>query len=356
MTRLLRDQRGVVMLEFLVALLPVMVMFLGLIQFSFIAGAKLLLRHSAAVAARAAVVVLEDSADLPGASPDLYSAAPAGLLQGGGGQRDAGSSAGLSEQGRDAMRKAASSGSRGDPILDQLQGLTRAMGRNQTRLRQIQTAAYLPLLAVSPDAADEGLGSLAGLPARSGAQDEPSVRDAIGGTASSHLLGSFLYNLGMVAVTFPQKPGARELRRRSYDVGDDVTVRVSYLFRCKVPVASLLLCDSGLGLLEGSGFPDWSRYRLARALGQSFPENLGELPAWQARAGELGRNPGGASNTAAFKGRGAEFDNVEAPDVQRLLLLRGGSRYMVLQSEATLPLQGARYYPRDAASSWKDSV
>lgn len=57
---LVRDQRGVAFLEFLVAFIPIWVFFLSLVQLCMISTARLIVKHAADSAARAAVVVLPD--------------------------------------------------------------------------------------------------------------------------------------------------------------------------------------------------------------------------------------------------------------------------------------------------------
>jgi Flp pilus assembly protein TadG len=55
-----RDCRGVVMLEFLVAFVPVLVLFLGVLQLALLAVAQLAVQHAAIAGARSASVVLDD--------------------------------------------------------------------------------------------------------------------------------------------------------------------------------------------------------------------------------------------------------------------------------------------------------
>jgi Flp pilus assembly protein TadG len=57
------DDRGAVLVEFVVAIVPVLMVFFSLAQLSAIASASLLVRHAAFVAARAAAVVNPGMAD-----------------------------------------------------------------------------------------------------------------------------------------------------------------------------------------------------------------------------------------------------------------------------------------------------
>lgn len=56
-TKLRRDTRGAVLAEFMIAIVPILMMFFSFIQLSKMAAARLVLKHSAIVAARAAAVI-----------------------------------------------------------------------------------------------------------------------------------------------------------------------------------------------------------------------------------------------------------------------------------------------------------
>ena len=340
---LLRAQSGVVMMEFLIALLPVMIAFLGMAQFSMAAVAKLLVRHSAVVGARAAVVVLEESVDVPGTPEELYDGAPAGDLQ----LDDSGDDP--AEENGAALAQAGNQVNNSSPLQDQIQGLMEIVDRGHSRIAQIRTAAYFPLLAISPDLLSDGFGFLFGSDALS--SERQTVEGAIGETGILRLAGAFLYNLGAVAVTFPTGPGADETKEGPYAHGDEVTVRVTYMMRCNVPIASLLLCDSGLALLVGTAFIDpglWWELRNLRdteaVREQNLPEFIGRVQS------ALERYERRQERIDSWGEHQEELDQAESPVVQTLLMLRPGARYMLIQAEATLPVQSARYYPRAEAS------
>lgn len=69
------DRRGAVYVEFLVAFLPVFFFFLSLVQFTFLQGANLVVKHAATTAVRAAIVVLHDD-------PSHYDDVPTGRATG----------------------------------------------------------------------------------------------------------------------------------------------------------------------------------------------------------------------------------------------------------------------------------
>lgn len=60
MERLNKDTRGAVYVEFLIAFMPVFMMFLGLVQLADLHQANIIVNHSAMMAVRSAVVILHD--------------------------------------------------------------------------------------------------------------------------------------------------------------------------------------------------------------------------------------------------------------------------------------------------------
>jgi hypothetical protein len=192
------DDRAVVTVEVLLALLPVLLAFLGAVQLSFVAAARLVVAHSAIVAARSAAVVLDDD-------PRFYGGEPRGHV--GGSRR---------------------SGSRGTPpspsgtVTDPL-ALLGAEAEGEGRLAVIRRAAAAPLAALAPDPSEmvRWLG-----------QEPPSVRSAIGAPG----LGRIALGLGAwgdVALVVKVEAPPSE---------DTVVVRVGYLFHCGVPLAARFSC------------------------------------------------------------------------------------------------------------------
>ena len=68
---LFRDQSGVVLLEFLIAFVPLWTLFVCAVQLAFIAQASLIVKHAADSAARAAIVVLPDDPNEYGGEPQM---------------------------------------------------------------------------------------------------------------------------------------------------------------------------------------------------------------------------------------------------------------------------------------------
>lgn len=347
-----RDARGVVMAEFLVAIFPVMIAFLGFTQFCFMGIAKLAVRHSAVLAARAAVVVIEEADGIPGAPVNIYGGFPAGGLEINNPNPNAssnkqGSAAGIAASQNEiggVSQVASNSGS----TRQTMDGLLGSYERTSTRMKQIRTAAYWPLLAISPSMVDDGMDIGSAL---SSGELFPKMRvkNAIGKSDSTRILGSFLYNLGAVAVSFPTGFGSAQLRTSGeFEKPDQlVTTRVSYLFRCQVPFVSWVMCASGWSLMFGDAWVDpFLIRRVVKTVGEP-PRRVQDMPEWvddwkrtQAMHDQLQKR------VDSFGGRKLEFEQVEWPFMLDVLLAWPGSRYIVLSAEAELPLQGANYYPR----------
>lgn len=179
---LTKDARGAVMVEFLVAFVPVFVLFLGSVQLLLIAVADLVVRHAAITGARAAVVVLSDEAR-------FYAGERPGSV--------------------------ASDGQ---------------------RLSAIRGAVSFPLAAIAPEPqvrASLGAGTPTTLASELGSA--PATRFA-STLASDDTLWT--------AVTFPVTPGKPALHQGSVPTNRAVTLRATHLFRCGVPLAATLICST----------------------------------------------------------------------------------------------------------------
>jgi len=206
----LRDVRGAVYVEFLLVFMPVFMLFLAVVELGFMYGARLVVQHAATRAARAAVVILDDD-------PERYDDEPRGQL-------DLNGSAG-GESPIAAFMSGAGLGS----------GAADAGGG--PRFRDIRSAAVIPLLAIAPSARHLELDAAAG-----------SIGSEIGDPADRAAAGAQHYNQAGLAVTFPTAPRASSFRT-SFGKEDLVTVRVTYLFHCAVPLVSQIMCDSREGTI-----------------------------------------------------------------------------------------------------------
>ncbi len=188
----MRDRRtmrnsGAVYVEFLVVIIPFLTLFLGLTQLALVYSAQLMVEHAAARAVRAAVVILPDDHE----EAD-YGGVPLNQV-------------GTSGEGLEAYATAPSGG----------------------RLAAIGDAARLTLSPVAPS-----MDSIA----------SSSVAGAISGNGALGLaLGALGWNEWAVAVTFVDSEGGYVT---SFEPRGPVTARVTFLFRCAVPMARRLMCSS----------------------------------------------------------------------------------------------------------------
>ncbi len=296
--------RGAVYVEVIVCLMPVLVLFLGIVQMALLGSARLVVRHSAYRAARAAIVVLDDD-------PKKYGGAARGDLQAGGGT-DATADV------RDRLASLfAGAGSGTNPS-----GTQTGPARGPARLQAIRQAAYVPLAALAPS------------PSVFFGRQPSSLHDAL---ATSPLLrfaiGALAYNRAAAIVTVREAPGSNRIAKEVAPNGD-VTVHVTYLLHCGVPLVSRLACNP---MWDLAGYRR-VREELAR-LGDSFDPSRPEATARAMR--ELRER---FPDAERFREIHAELARAESPGLLLPLLL-GGGLFSVVEAEVTLPNQGARYHP-----------
>lgn len=291
-----RNERGATYVEFIIAFIPIFILFLGMVQMGLMYAANLVVTHSATTAARAAVVVLPDD-------PQYYEGEPINQIS----ITDvSGSASG------DAVTTFLSSiggGAGGAPPA--------AGSRGSARLNAIRSAASIPLLSVSPS-----FGQLI--------RDE-AVKQAVGGSAASRALtGAVFYNRTALAVTFPERPGSSRFRS-TFERDEDVTVRVTYMFHCGVPLVSRLMCDDYASLR--TSIPNDALDELARATASGDREMItAAVRRLRINERRLDQAEPGMEELRA----------AEAPFVAWLFMLTG-SRFKVLRAEATMRNHGAPY-------------
>ncbi|MGB0680501.1 MAG: TadE/TadG family type IV pilus assembly protein [Polyangiales bacterium] len=313
--RLRQHCEGVVMIEFLLAFFPIFLMFLGLVQLSLLFVARMVVQHAAVTGARAAIVVLDDE-------PVHYGGTPRGCLVGSGGGGGLSRLNDLADRIRQLTGMAAGRGAGRDVVLDQA-AQVRSGG---PRMAAIYRAGMLPLLSIAP-ALDQVWG-------------QSSVHRALGADSDlGRLATGIAYNLGATAVTVPEAPGAQNLRT-SVGTHDAVTVRVTHLFPCSVPVVSALMCDSVAELM--TAIPITAIKNAVRELRQG-EWNLSTLRQKYDTLQRHRRIVIGARQ--ALQRSHPAMDELAAapvPALQLLAFLHGG-RFRVYQAEATLVNQGASY-------------
>jgi len=187
-----KSERGTVYVEFLVVLMPFLTLFFGLTQLGLIYAAKLMVGHAAARAARAAIVILPDDhedADYDGVPVNQVKTSGNGTLVA-----------------YDAPDKG--------------------------RYEAIRRAARLTLAPVSPSIESYVGGSLA---------------EALGdNSALSYMAGYLGWTDFAVKLSFPDGEGGS---RTSFDANEPITVRISFLYKCSVPLARRLMCSSTAEIL-----------------------------------------------------------------------------------------------------------
>ena len=146
------------------------------------------------------------------------------------------------------------------------------------------------------------------------------LRGALDGLGTAGwIAGAAAYSYGATAVTFPEAPDSEKNRASlSWSDNEDVTVRVSYLAHCGIPIARFFMCDSGHSLFLGK---DLDFYR----------RDFKGMVAANKRVTDSKKTI--ASNMSQGVGNRTFF----------LALLFSGERFMVLSADATLPLNSAPY-------------
>lgn len=283
------DARGSVMLEFLLAFVPIFLLFLGTIQLALLAVAALVVQHAAVAGARSAVVVLPDD-------PRFYATAEGEIGQPG--KQDG---SGDFQRGLLAKLDLGDDAQFADPHPPAA-GVQRA--EDSPRMVPIRRAVHMALAAIAPDA-----WSVKQLLLPDFLLDNPqrSAWTALGPHPSSRLLvGLGAYLPVATAVTLPVEPGSSRLFERRVPADATVTVRVTHLVPCLVPVIAGLICHTLLPSLTGSGL-----------------------------------SAGGAWNDPTERAL-RELEHAPAADLQLGLLL-GQVPMAVLTAEASLPSQSAPY-------------
>jgi hypothetical protein len=284
-----------VYVEYLIASVPVFVLFLSICQICLIAAAKLVVGHAATIATRSAIVVLEDD-------PEHYGGALRGSLGAGAAGED------------NALRL----------LLQRLVGRAVAVSElgyesdgAGPRLQAIRNAAYVPLASLAPPLAflDFSVGA-----------DRGSLGRMLRNRESRLASGLLLYGRAAASVTLREGPNSERVAHEPIDPQQTVTVRVAYLYACAVPIAARLVCRAGHDVL--ARFED-------QAFGRAQHSDRRREADDAVRPRRINHRPTGYA--------------VELPGL-RLALLRSAQRFVVLEAEATLPNQGASYYQGGAAS------
>jgi len=304
----------VVYVEFLISFTCFFALFVCVVQLAIVATAKLVVQHAAVQAVRAAVVTIDDD-------PVFYDSGTRKHLESKGGD-----SAG------DTSQRLAASALK--TLGMELGHVPSGLGGGGTaRLNRIRNAAYLPLSAISPTAEQVARW----VPFATSIKpdlDAISVRHDIGDNPTMRIITGFgVYGRIGAAITFPKSPGSKELHPSSdveFKDTDAVTVRVTYLLPCNVPLARDIVCRSIVGL---TGIPEAVRSAVT-ALEDPGPESFKEAyQKWRAVPGAL------QNLTQDMK----ELMRAEWSYLQLAILTRLSERFVILSAEASLPNHGAPY-------------
>jgi hypothetical protein len=284
-----RDERGAVYVEFLLAFLPLFFIFLTLCQVALLVAGKLVVSHAAFTGARSAIVVLDDH-------PALYRDAPRGMLSDTKAAKPADTKAAKPADETVVLARALGALG-GTPAAAPSQGSEPDPRAQQgVRMQAIRSAALRPLVAIAPS-------SQAFFGGRNSTIADSLQRD-------ERAAGAFarVYVEAAAVVTVHSGPGKSELASEPILNNEPVTLRVTYLQLCGIPVVRSLICSSLTSLLEA---PD-----VEKTLGGLAGESKTSLGKRFERAGM----PGWLASAAG-----------------------AGSRFMAFEAEVTLPNQGARY-------------
>ncbi len=306
-----RGEHGVVYLEMLVAFVPVFIFFLCILQLGLLASAKLVVKHSAIVGARSAVVVLDDD-------PRFYGNAARGALTGGRTDEDKPVGEFLSKIG--GIRKDGGN-------------FTSTQRSGGARLQVIRDAAYFPLasLAPSPTWLLQG--------------EAGNVEAVLGSSALARFAtGLFAYNRALAIVTLRPAAGSSKVVSTSISPGtaanpQPVTLHVTYFYYCAIPFARQLVCNPGYDLI---GLGKSIRELASIGADLSRSPSLSEVERANSRLKALGNRLRTQKKQA--QELFSELQRAESPGLAVAYLLRG--YYAPLEGEATLPNQSASYEPR----------
>ncbi len=284
-------QRGVVYVEFLLVFPPLFMLFLVILQWSILGATSLGVRHAASAAVRSATVVLPDD-------PAAYDGLPTYMVP-----VDGSCSEGF-------LGKA-------DKLLGTLGLRTGGLPKDGKcpggpRMDAIRFAATIRMIPFAPNA--RGL-----LP-----ESVTGPLESLG--AAGWIAAATIYSYGATSVNIMfardnDTPMLTVGGRLALDSTKPVTVRVTYLAHCGIPIARYLMCDSSHSLNTGKNVEflnDISEGNFSRAAAVSKRVKR-SVPSVQL----LSRGVGNHALLAA--------------------LMLSGERFMILSADATLPMNSAPY-------------
>ena len=309
---LARDTGGAVYVEFILSFIPLLFMFLGILQMGMLYAASIVVQHAAVTATRAAAVVLDDD-------PERYDDQDRLTVTGA-------ESGGADEEG--ALGSLFGGGGGGGGALG-------GGSSGSARFSAIRYAAMVPLMPITPPPeAIFPMGRRQSLATDIGF-NAPETRAAM----------ALVYSRTMMNITFPEGPrgatgsGEWDSPDENGDSGQ-VTGRLTFLYMCGVPIVNRIMCEDGLSLMAGNGAVGLAEsaaiYARDGRIDMNEVQSLSDqadrsdrhFDAWEEEMNELDEGPGFAGAVAIYA---LTFIN------------GGGARFRPLQGEATLPVQAANY-------------
>jgi hypothetical protein len=212
---IVRAAHGTVMVETLIAFVPLFMLFLGVVQYTLLAAAQLVVRHAAVAGVRSASVVLDD---------DRARYDGAGELS-------------ISEgEATDATRDLAAVARLALTDVPDAPELPADVATDATqygaRMAPIRNAVYAKLGAIVPARAFASLEGKHGV----------SMLDGLGTAPALRLVQAARYLPVATAITFPRTPGDAELFDDKVEPAGLLTVRITHAATCTVPLVSAFMC------------------------------------------------------------------------------------------------------------------
>ncbi|HVW25521.1 MAG TPA: TadE family protein [Polyangiaceae bacterium] len=278
------NERGLVYIEFLFAFVPLFLLFLGICQLALLHTAKLVVQHSAFAAVRSAIVVLDEP-------PDEYDGAARGDLTRGRTGAQPGIDDLLARVGVLPLWWTQLHPQKDAGMTFNLANISSGIvpkTQQGARMVPIRAAAYMPLVVLAPVG---GNGNLAG---------------SVGAMVDAFAPAALMYTKAASVVTIQAASGSSELAHEPIGSKAPVTVHVTYLYECGVPLVNAFMCSSLESLLDEKPQRD------------SAPK-APRTPSALARRLKLAES--------------GDLENLVSP----------GEYFAVLDAEATLPNQGAAY-------------
>jgi hypothetical protein len=252
-----RDERGVVYVEFLLAFFPVFILFLGICQLALIATAGAVVRHAAYAAARSAIVVLEDAPCEYDSAADCHDGVARGDVTHGAPAPSSGLTALLAALGEVGSAPPSDPGDASAPA-----GQSTVLQQG-ARMAPIRTAAYMPLLVLAPSSGPE--------------RTHPtSLSASLPSNLASQLSFALAYTESAAVVTLHTERGTEALAPEPISPNANVTVRVSYLYQCNIPVVRVFVCRTLNALTEAGDSTTTTGKRAAELAARM---QLAEAPA-----------------------------------------------------------------------------